>query len=69
LHLSIFDALGHDLAAGLLASVCLASCRSTRRAGGPLAAVVARADHAIASQFGTAGSSPRCCATWTWPAG
>nr|MDQ2815768.1 hypothetical protein [Actinomycetota bacterium] len=41
LHLSIFDALGHDLAAGLLASVCLASCRSTRRAGGPLAAVVA----------------------------
>jgi hypothetical protein len=52
LHLSIFDALGHDLAAGLLASVCLASCRSTRRAGGSLAAIVARADHAIASQFG-----------------
>jgi stage II sporulation SpoE-like protein len=52
LHLSIFDALGHDLAAGLLASVCIASCRSTRRAGGSLAAIVARADHAIASQFG-----------------
>jgi stage II sporulation SpoE-like protein len=52
LHLSIFDALGHDLAAGLLASVCLAACRSTRRAGGSLAAIVARADHAIASQFG-----------------
>jgi Stage II sporulation protein E (SpoIIE) len=52
LHLSIFDALGHDLAAGLLASVCIASCRSTRRAGGSLAAVMARADHAIASQFG-----------------
>jgi stage II sporulation SpoE-like protein len=52
LHLSIFDALGHDLAAGLLASVGLAACRSTRRAGGSLAAVVARADHAIASQFG-----------------
>jgi Stage II sporulation protein E (SpoIIE) len=52
LHLSIFDALGHDLAAGLLASVCLASCRSTRRTGGSLAAVMARADHAIASQFG-----------------
>jgi hypothetical protein len=52
LHLSIFDALGHDLAAGLLASVCLASCRSTRRAGGSLADIVARADHAIASQFG-----------------
>jgi serine phosphatase RsbU (regulator of sigma subunit) len=34
LHVSIFDALGHDLAAGLLASI------------------MARADHAIASQFG-----------------
>jgi hypothetical protein len=52
LHVSIFDALGHDLAAGLMASVCLASCRSTRRAGGSLAAVMARADHAIARQFG-----------------
>jgi Stage II sporulation protein E (SpoIIE) len=52
LHVSIFDALGHDLAAGLLASVGIASCRSTRRAGGSLAAIMARADHAIASQFG-----------------
>jgi Stage II sporulation protein E (SpoIIE) len=52
LHLSIFDALGHDLAAGLLASVGLASCRSTRRAGGSLARIAARADHAIAAQFG-----------------
>jgi serine phosphatase RsbU (regulator of sigma subunit) len=52
LHVSIFDALGHDLAAGLLASVGLASCRSTRRAGGSLAGIAARADHAIARQFG-----------------
>ena len=52
LHVSIFDALGHNLAAGLLASVALASCRSTRRAGGSLASIMARADHAIASQFG-----------------
>ena len=52
LHVSIFDALGHDLAAGLLASVALASCRSTRRADGSLASIMARADHAIASQFG-----------------
>jgi serine phosphatase RsbU (regulator of sigma subunit) len=52
LHLSIFDALGHDLAAGLLASVGLASCRSTRRAGGSLAGIAAAADHAIARQFG-----------------
>jgi serine phosphatase RsbU (regulator of sigma subunit) len=52
LHVSVFDALGHDLAAGLLASVGLASCRSTRRAGGSLASMMARADHAIARQFG-----------------
>ena len=52
LHVSIFDALGHDLAAGLMASVGIASCRSTRRAGGSLAAITARADHAIATQFG-----------------
>ena len=44
LHVSIFDALGHDLAAGLLASVGMASCRSTRRAGGTLPDIVARAD-------------------------
>jgi serine phosphatase RsbU (regulator of sigma subunit) len=52
LHVSIFDAAGHDLAAGLLASVAMASCRSTRRAGGPLTEIVSRADHAIARQFG-----------------
>ncbi len=52
LHVSVFDALGHDLASGLLAGVGLAACRSTRRAGGSLATVMARADHAIASQFG-----------------
>jgi serine phosphatase RsbU (regulator of sigma subunit) len=52
LHVSVFDALGHNLAAGLLASVCMASCRSTRRSDGPLAEIVARADEAIARQFG-----------------
>jgi len=51
LSVSIFDALGHDLAAGLLASVGVASCRSTRRAGGTLPDIVRRADHAIAGQF------------------
>lgn len=52
LHVSIFDALGHDLSAGLLASVGIASCRGTRRAGGSLTAIAARADDAIASSFG-----------------
>jgi serine phosphatase RsbU (regulator of sigma subunit) len=52
LHISIFDALGHDLSAGLLASVGIASCRSTRRAGGSLTDIAARADQAIAGFFG-----------------
>ena len=52
LHVSIFDALGHDLSAGLLASVVIASCRGTRRAGGSLTAIAARADEAIAGSFG-----------------
>lgn len=54
LHVSIFDALGHNLAAGLLTSVCMASCRSTRRSEGSdsLARMVARADEAIVRQFG-----------------
>jgi serine phosphatase RsbU (regulator of sigma subunit) len=52
LHVSLFDALGHDLSAGLLASVGIASCRAARRAGGSLAAIAARADRAIAGFFG-----------------
>ena len=52
LHISIFDALGHDLSAGLLASVGIASCRGTRRAGGSLADIAARADGAIAGLSG-----------------
>jgi len=48
LHVSVFDAVGHDLAAGLLASVAMACCRSIRRAGGGLAEMVACADQSIA---------------------
>lgn len=53
MHLAVFDAVGHDLASGLIASVAMASCRNTRRAGGGLTEIVGRADHAIASQFGS----------------
>jgi hypothetical protein len=52
LHVSIFDGAGHDLAAGLMASVAMASCRSTRRSGGTLTEMVSHADHAISAQFG-----------------
>jgi serine phosphatase RsbU (regulator of sigma subunit) len=40
------------MAAGLLTSVAMASCRSTRRSGGTLADIVALAGQAIADQFG-----------------
>jgi serine phosphatase RsbU (regulator of sigma subunit) len=52
LHVSVFDALGHDLSASLLASVGIASCRGTRRAGGSLSAIAECADDAIAGFFG-----------------
>ncbi|HEX9066649.1 MAG TPA: PP2C family protein-serine/threonine phosphatase [Streptosporangiaceae bacterium] len=51
LHVSLFDASGHDLAAGLVASVAMASARSTRRAGGSLAEAVTNADQAVGSHF------------------
>ena len=51
-HISIFDAMGHGLEAGLLASVAMATCRSSRRAGAGLAGVAAAIDTAISAQFG-----------------
>jgi hypothetical protein len=51
LSVSIFDAAGHDLTAGLIASVALAGCRNTRRSGGDLLELAIRVDHAIAGQF------------------
>jgi Stage II sporulation protein E (SpoIIE) len=52
LHVAIFDSVGHDLTAGLISSVALASCRAARRAGGDLHEIAACADRAIAGQFG-----------------
>ena len=52
LQVSIFDGVGHDLDAGLIASVGMASCRRVRRAGGTLAEMAADADDAIARHLG-----------------
>jgi hypothetical protein len=52
LHIAVFDAVGHDLAAGLISSVGMAAWRSVRRSGGTLREAVVRADEAIATQFG-----------------
>jgi hypothetical protein len=50
--LSIFDAMGHDLAAGLTASIAVASCRNMRRRGAGLVETSEAIDAAIGGQFG-----------------
>ena len=52
LQVSLFDSVGHDLTAGLISSVAMASCRTSRRSGGDLTEIAARADRAISEQFG-----------------
>jgi serine phosphatase RsbU (regulator of sigma subunit) len=50
LHLSLFDAAGHDLTAGLAASIAMAASRNTRRSGGHLTDIALLADQALAQQ-------------------
>lgn len=50
--IAIFDAMGHGLEAGLLASVAMAACRTSRRAGSDLAGTAAAIDEAIGGEFG-----------------
>ncbi|MCJ1678487.1 serine/threonine-protein phosphatase [Streptomyces sp. APSN-46.1] len=47
LHVTVVDAMGHDLASGLCAAVALAGCRSTRRSGGDLTDITATVDEAL----------------------
>jgi hypothetical protein len=51
-HLAVFDPVGHDLTASILAAVTVGSYRHSRRAGLGLAETYAAADQAIATQFG-----------------
>ncbi|MFC0866370.1 PP2C family protein-serine/threonine phosphatase [Sphaerimonospora cavernae] len=53
LHLSIFDAIGHDTSAGLTSAIALASHRNNRRQGIELLAASDAIDDAIADQFST----------------
>jgi hypothetical protein len=50
--IAVFDAMGHGLEAGLLASVAMAASRSSRRAGSDLVGSAAAIDRAVATQFG-----------------
>ncbi|CAL9605271.1 hypothetical protein SUDANB6_05535 [Streptomyces sp. enrichment culture] len=48
LHVSVVDAMGHDLAAGLTSAVTLAACRNARRNGAGLPELVDAVDDALA---------------------
>jgi len=51
LHLAVFDAMGHGLAAAGVAAFALSAYRSSRRAGGDLAAQYGAIDEAVAEKF------------------
>ncbi|GAA5085456.1 PP2C family protein-serine/threonine phosphatase [Thermocatellispora tengchongensis] len=51
LHVSIFDAMGHDISAGLTATIALGACRNKRRQGADLPATSEAIDEAIAYHF------------------
>ncbi|HEY0495759.1 MAG TPA: PP2C family protein-serine/threonine phosphatase [Kutzneria sp.] len=51
LHLSVFDAMGHDQSAGLTVAVATGACRNTRRRGARLPEIGDAIDDAIARQF------------------
>ena len=49
---AVFDAMGHGLEAGLLATVAVAAYRNSRRLGASLSAAVVAIDDALSHQFG-----------------
>lgn len=51
LHLAIFDAMGHDNAAGLTSQLAMAACRNQRRHGVGLAAASAAIEEVLIEQF------------------
>ncbi|WP_223167519.1 PP2C family protein-serine/threonine phosphatase [Nonomuraea sp. SYSU D8015] len=51
LHVSLFDAMGHDTSAGLTATVAMGSCRHNRRQGMELPEISEAIDTAIKEQF------------------
>lgn len=51
INLAVFDAMGHDTAAGLTANLAMAACRSRRRRGAGLLEMAESVDRALAGQF------------------
>jgi hypothetical protein len=52
LHVSVFDAMGHDTTAGLTAAIAMSACRNNRRQGAGLFETGEAIDAAIGEQFG-----------------
>ncbi|MEU0782625.1 PP2C family protein-serine/threonine phosphatase [Streptomyces sp. NPDC006173] len=52
IHLSIFDAMGHDTAAGLTANLAVGACRNHRRQGTPLEDLGDAVEQVLLKQFG-----------------
>jgi serine phosphatase RsbU (regulator of sigma subunit) len=53
LHLSVFDAMGHDATAGLTANMAVATCRNARRQGADLVETSQAVEDTLLAQFGT----------------
>ncbi|MGW6613258.1 PP2C family protein-serine/threonine phosphatase [Streptomyces erythrochromogenes] len=51
-HLSLFDAMGHDTAAGLTANLAMGACRNARRAGAGLVETSERIEEVLIEQYG-----------------
>ncbi|WP_411070622.1 PP2C family protein-serine/threonine phosphatase [Streptomyces sp. cmx-4-25] len=51
-HLSLFDAMGHDTAAGLTAALAMGTCRNSRRQGMGLVEIGERIEEALIEQYG-----------------
>ncbi|MBF4135598.1 MULTISPECIES: PP2C family protein-serine/threonine phosphatase [Streptomyces] len=51
-HLSIFDAMGHDTAAGLTAHLAIGACRNARRQGAGPVETAERIEEVLVEQFG-----------------
>ncbi|HEV7626961.1 MAG TPA: PP2C family protein-serine/threonine phosphatase [Streptomyces sp.] len=50
-HLAVYDAMGHDVSAGLTANLAMAACRSQRRAGRSLREVAEEVGRVLTTQF------------------
>ncbi|MGI5484666.1 PP2C family protein-serine/threonine phosphatase [Streptomyces lavendofoliae] len=53
LHLTVFDAMGHDARAGLTANMAVGTCRNARRQGADLVQTSQAVEDALVEQFGT----------------